>query len=83
MSKRAKECLAYSMIFFLGYVVACGDGKMGSGTIHVPAGVTLRMFSSSLHRPAIFPTNTGNQPVLATMFAGQLFPQAIISNPIR
>ena len=81
MIKRAKECLTYTLIFCLGYVVACGDGKMNSPTNNVPVGAILRMLNSSLHRPAIFPTNTGNRPVIASAFGPQSFPEAAIANP--
>jgi hypothetical protein len=81
MLKHAKECMAYSMMFCLGCLVSCGEGKIGVGPVNVPVAAILRMLSSSLHRPAIFPTNTGNQPVLATMFGGQVSPQVTVSNP--
>lgn len=84
MIKRTREWLTYTMIFWLGYVVACGGGKLGSPSINipnVPVAATLRMLSSSLHRPAIFPSNTGNQPVIASAFGAQSFPEAAIANP--
>ena len=81
MFKRAKECLTYTAIFALGYLASCGDRTIGGGTAGGPsAAIPLRMLSSSLHRPAIFPSNTGNQLVLATALP-LVLPQATISNP--
>jgi hypothetical protein len=83
MIKHTKVYLAYSLVFCLGYLVACGNGQIGGSVIRNPTleFTTLRMLSSSLHRPAIFPSGVGTQPVIATMFEPQAFPQVSISNP--
>src|ERR1700674_421141 len=83
MIKHTKVYLAYSLVFCLGYLVACGAGKIGGRLIGNPAldFTTQRILSSSLHRPAIFPSGVGTQPVIATMFAPQAFPQVSISSP--
>lgn len=66
MSKRAKDSLAYTLAFCIGFLVACSSSQM-TGTN--PLAAAQRMLSSSRHRPAIFPANTGNQPVVAALFA--------------
>lgn len=42
-----------------------------------PSTLIERMLSSSLHRPAIFPTNAGSQPVMAAMFANVTNPSQL------
>jgi hypothetical protein len=82
MSRFAKDSLAYTLVFFLGFLVACGGSYMGGGgTTNNLSSAVLRMLSSSSHRLAIFPTNTGNQPVLAGIFATQVSAEAAMSNP--
>jgi hypothetical protein len=81
MSRFAKDSLAYTLVFFLGFLVACGGSFMGGGPNNNASSSALRMLSSSSHRLAIFPTNTGNQPVLAGLFGTQVTPEAAIANP--
>lgn len=70
MTNNAKQCLIYGFVFSFGYLFGCGGGG-GTKSIFFGGGEAppLRILSSSTHRPAIFPTNTGTQPVLASMFA--------------
>ena len=80
--KRTRQYALYTLIFFLGYFVACGGGKTGTSVRTVATGgLTLQMLSSSLHRPAIFPANTSKQPVLASLFAIPISPDVTITNP--
>lgn len=78
MSKFAKQSLSYTLVFCIGFLAACDSAKVGTPN---SLSALLRMLSSSSHRLAIFPTNTGNQPVLAAIFGNQVNPQASIANP--
>ena len=83
IKKYLGDSLSYSVVFFLGYLVACSGGSGGNlggiGPIGGAGGsIPQRMHSSSLHRSVILPTNT-SQPVLASIF--QVSPHIAISNP--
>lgn len=53
-------------------VETVATGRLRNATkqssIGIPSGTTRRMLNSNVHNTAIFPTNTGAQPVLASMF---------------
>ena len=83
MSRLAKDSLAYTLVFAVGYFVACSITNTSRGTIGSPTTVIPRMLNSAVRGNAIFPTNTGSQPVLASIFGFALaaHPEATISNP--
>lgn len=87
MSRLAKDSLAYTLVFAIGYLVACSTaGTTGGtirGTIGIPSAVASRMLSSTVRHTAIFPMNTGNQPVIASTFGfgWPVHQDATITNP--
>jgi hypothetical protein len=84
MSRFAKDSLTYTLLFSLGYFVACNSSNnslMGGGSSGTTTAVAPRMLNSTVRRTAIFPANTGNQPVLASLFDLHVQPDATINNP--
>lgn len=82
MSRITKASLAYSIVFAVGYFVACSSNSASGGGGNSST-LNLRMLNSTVRRTAIFPTNTGRQPVLASLFGmiSRAIPLATITNP--
>jgi hypothetical protein len=81
MSKLTKSSVTYTLVFCLGYFVACTGANTKGNTAGSLSAATARMLNSTVRNTAIFPTNTGNQPVLASMFGSRAHADATISNP--
>ena len=80
--KADKTWMTYVVVFAVGYFFACSN-RPGTTKIPNPSpAVSGRMLMSTVRGNAIFPTNTGNQPVLASIFgAASPHPDATIANP--
>jgi hypothetical protein len=82
MRRLAKDSWAYTFVFVLGYLVACGT----TGTTKITTGGGAqpnypRMMTSPVRNTAIFP-NTGAQAVLASVFGTHpARADATVSNP--
>lgn len=69
MSKYAKESLAYTAIFCLGYLVACGGGSavLGGGSGTFVNSTTPQMANSDLRPMSIVQSGTRVQPAIASL----------------
>ena len=85
MSRRTKDALAYALVFAIGYFMACSrtSSTNGGGSVGSFSPSARRMLNSTVRSSAIFPTNTGDQPVLASVFGfgGSARPNATTTNP--
>lgn len=83
MSKTSKDTLTYSLVFALGYFVACSSTNTTRGNVNPPPSTSGRMLNSTVRNTAIFPTNTGTQPVLASIFGigSRVHADATIADP--
>jgi hypothetical protein len=86
MSRLAKGSLAYTLVFAIGYFVACSSTTANhstTGTTGNSSATTARMLSSTIRSTAVFPTNTGTQAVVASIFGFDrgTHPDATIANP--
>ena len=85
MRRLSKDSLAYALVFVIGYLVACNSNTTKNSTN--PSGnssaASARMLDSTVRNTAIFPTNTADQPVLASIFgfSSPVHRNATISNP--
>jgi len=69
MRRVAKDSVAYTLVFALGYFIACNSASNVKLTSGEGAGNYMRMMNSTVRHTAIFPTNTGAQSVLASVFS--------------
>jgi hypothetical protein len=84
MRRLTKDSLAYTLVFAIGYFVACSSttknitNSTGNSSV-----ATARMLNSKVRHAAIFPTNTGTQAVLASIFGfdSPVNRHAAIANP--
>ncbi|MGA9390580.1 MAG: hypothetical protein WBV69_09055 [Candidatus Sulfotelmatobacter sp.] len=86
MSRLSKDSLAYTIVFAIGYFVGCSSGTTSHSTTITtgnPSATTARMLSSTIRNTATFPTNSGIQPVVASIFGSGpgVHADATIANP--
>ena len=84
MKRPTKDSLVYTLVLAIGYILGCSStvNRSSIGNLQrKPA--PQRMLYSTVRSTAVFPTNTGIQPVLASIFGVgfRAHPNVAIANP--